>query len=129
MPGVLLKLLMLSVLKKVAVFAVAKTYGFPRLYRRLMEVNRKLFRNDAVKQAWIRDRVQYAFRLPRILAQRFYRRPEQLQKVGLLICLSTGVPDNRLRVSPGIADEHAKTGTTPGANAHSCHWRTSSRKR
>jgi hypothetical protein len=92
MPGILIKLVLLSVLKKVAVFAVAKTYGFPRLYRRIMELNRKMFHGKRAQQVWFRDRVQYIFRLPRIVYQRFRNRTDEAKKAGLLACFSTAAP-------------------------------------
>ncbi|GJD08290.1 hypothetical protein Gasu2_26000 [Galdieria sulphuraria] len=64
MVNVIGKLILLSLLKKVSIFVVAKTYGFPRLYRRLMECNRRLIKNEPTRKR-VRDQVQYLFRLPR----------------------------------------------------------------
>ncbi|KAK4529757.1 hypothetical protein CCYA_CCYA02G0614 [Cyanidiococcus yangmingshanensis] len=105
MPGVIAKLLLLSVLKKAAVFAVAKTYGFPRLYRRLMELNRKIFRENRTQQVWLRARVQCLFRLPRIVVQRLRKRPEHASRAGLLVCLTTAAPGHLLRLKPDYPEQ------------------------
>eukprot|EP00871_Galdieria_phlegrea_P005137 jgi/Galph1/5624/GphlegSOOS_G4300.1 len=76
MVNVIGKLILLSLLKKVSVFVVAKTYGFPRLYRRLMECNRKFIKNPDTRKV-VRNNVQYFFRLPRKIVELFNRRKEQ----------------------------------------------------
>ncbi len=62
---ILLKLILFKVATKVAAFVVAKTYGFPRLYRRMMEVNKRI-----VTPMWIRGQitygVQWMMRLPKV---------------------------------------------------------------
>jgi hypothetical protein len=51
-------------LKKVSVLVIAKTYGFPRIYRRIMECNRRFLKNEETRKL-VRTKVQYLFRLPR----------------------------------------------------------------
>lgn len=55
--GVLGKIVMLSLAKKASVLLIAKLYGFPRLYRRMMEMNRRLIKNEATRTV-VRDRTQ-----------------------------------------------------------------------
>ncbi|KAJ8903564.1 hypothetical protein NDN08_004668 [Rhodosorus marinus] len=62
--GILWKIVALSVAKKLSVLAIARLYGFPRLYRRMMEVNRRLV-HDKSSQDWVRDKTQAFFRFPR----------------------------------------------------------------
>ncbi|KAK4536356.1 hypothetical protein CDCA_CDCA08G2381 [Cyanidium caldarium] len=90
MPNVLGKLLLLSVVKKVTLFMIARTYGFPRLYRRIMEQNRRWLRGRPEARTWVRDRVQTLFRLPRTLAQRMQRKIREQEQTtkGLLLLLT-----------------------------------------
>ena len=67
------KLIAFSLAKKVVVFTVAKTYGFPRLYRRMVEVNRKLISNPG-RQKSIQEAMKYSFRFPKKMVDYFSSR-------------------------------------------------------
>mmetsp|Transcript_4184 Transcript_4184/g.11470 ORF Transcript_4184/g.11470 Transcript_4184/m.11470 type:complete len:93 (-) Transcript_4184:254-532(-) len=67
----ILKLVALSVAKKVSVFLIARTYGFSRLYRRMMRANRFVFASSPTTRHKVSAAVQYSFRLPRFIAERF----------------------------------------------------------
>mmetsp|Transcript_7702 Transcript_7702/g.13987 ORF Transcript_7702/g.13987 Transcript_7702/m.13987 type:complete len:186 (-) Transcript_7702:821-1378(-) len=60
----ILKLITLSLLKKASVFLIARTYGFPRLYRRIMQMNRYLFQKDPERRKSIADITKKTFRFP-----------------------------------------------------------------
>mmetsp|Transcript_17896 Transcript_17896/g.31106 ORF Transcript_17896/g.31106 Transcript_17896/m.31106 type:complete len:235 (+) Transcript_17896:320-1024(+) len=77
----ILKLVALSLAKKVSVFVIAKTYGFPRLYRKMMRVNRKVFKNDESTRRSVMEWTQYTFRLPRILMEK-WKGKKTLENVG-----------------------------------------------
>lgn len=70
MVGILVKLVVLSVAKKVAAYAIARTIGFPRIYRRILLANRKLFRKNEAAQARVRYYSKFMFRLPRYFYDR-----------------------------------------------------------
>jgi len=60
---IVVKLLALAVAKKGAVYMIARQYGFPRLYRRILEANNKTFSDPATRKS-VRDIVKYTFRIP-----------------------------------------------------------------
>eukprot|EP00190_Bangiopsis_sp_CCMP1999_P006252 CAMPEP_0198723558 /NCGR_PEP_ID=MMETSP1475-20131203/1074_1 /TAXON_ID= ORGANISM="Unidentified sp., Strain CCMP1999" /NCGR_SAMPLE_ID=MMETSP1475 /ASSEMBLY_ACC=CAM_ASM_001111 /LENGTH=70 /DNA_ID=CAMNT_0044484739 /DNA_START=97 /DNA_END=306 /DNA_ORIENTATION=- len=62
--GVIMTIVAFSVAKKVSVLLLARLYGFPRLYKRMMELNRRFIKDGPTRQL-IRDRTQATFRLPR----------------------------------------------------------------
>ncbi|GBG69642.1 hypothetical protein CBR_g4471 [Chara braunii] len=65
------KLILFSIAKKVTIFLVAKTYGFPRLYRRTAEVNRFINRHNPRRRENVRSFIQGVFRLPRRACEKF----------------------------------------------------------
>ncbi|GBG61547.1 hypothetical protein CBR_g22344 [Chara braunii] len=65
------KLILFSIAKKVTVFLVAKTYGFPRLYRRTAEVNRFVNRHNPRRRENVRSFIQGVFRLPQRACEKF----------------------------------------------------------
>ncbi|KAA8497609.1 hypothetical protein FVE85_5194 [Porphyridium purpureum] len=77
---IILKLIALSLAKKVSVFVIARTYGFPRLYRKLMRVNRAVAGRRPNLQRRIRLWAQFMFRWPRLLHQRWVGSSGQAQQ-------------------------------------------------
>jgi hypothetical protein len=57
--------------KKTAVYLVARLYGFPKLYRKMMRVNRLINKNNPAQYNKIRDGVQYTFRIPNFMIDYF----------------------------------------------------------
>lgn len=55
----------LWVVKKAAVFGLGSLYGWPRVYRRVMEGNARINGRNTVEYAKVRGVVQKAMRLPR----------------------------------------------------------------
>lgn len=51
-------------LKKWTFYQFARAYGIPRIYRRLMEVNRRISTGSPQQYISIRSAVQFAFRVP-----------------------------------------------------------------
>ncbi|CAI8021494.1 hypothetical protein GBAR_LOCUS12743 [Geodia barretti] len=49
--------------KKTALYVVGRSYGFPRVYRRMVEFNRRTI-GDRTSRRVIQERVKYFFRIP-----------------------------------------------------------------
>jgi hypothetical protein len=65
-PGVLVTA---WIAKKLSLVGIAQVYGYPRLYRRIMEVNRNVAQSQEEYDT-VRDAVQLVFRLPTEAAKR-----------------------------------------------------------
>eukprot|EP00741_Cyanophora_paradoxa_P025543 tig00000383_g24649.t1 len=72
--GLLAKLVLFSITKKVVAYAIARTYGFPRIYRRIREVQKRLFSRPTEQK--LRDLTLKSFRLPKALYNKFLRRAD-----------------------------------------------------
>ena len=57
--------------KKVSVFLIARTYGFPKLYRKMMRLNRRIYRNRPESRKKVTEYTQLTFRWPRLLAEKW----------------------------------------------------------
>lgn len=55
----------LWVAKKVVAFGLGTAYGWPRVYRRLMEANNKIYGRQSLEYKKVRGAVQRGMRLPK----------------------------------------------------------------
>ncbi|GAQ82989.1 putative Pentatricopeptide repeat domain containing protein [Klebsormidium nitens] len=89
------------VAKKATVYLAARLYGFPKIYRRLSEVNKRvLFPNDPAKQQKVSDLLQSTFRLPNKIAQQYSEWTGAVQAVPPSVKAVTGRPSKPPVTSP-----------------------------
>ena len=58
------KILAVALGKKAAVYLLGRWYGYPRVYRRLLEYSRRRSLKDRTRQRLMQNRVKSFFRLP-----------------------------------------------------------------
>lgn len=57
------KIISVAVAKKATVYILGRMYGYPRLYRRFLEFNKRRAVGSAKRKA-LQERVKYFFRVP-----------------------------------------------------------------
>ncbi|KAJ1913557.1 hypothetical protein H4219_005160 [Mycoemilia scoparia] len=94
-----------SLAKKVVVYTIARTYGFPRLYRRILTVERKLIQNREARIKW-EDRIKFGFRWPNIVMQKVFPKDKanELRKEG---AKKVGFSDSEAQRRAQIASDEA----------------------
>jgi hypothetical protein len=65
------KLLALSASKKLMVIAIAKTYGIPRLYRKMVKTNNYLFKDYPQTKIYCKKAIDFSVRWPNIVKDKW----------------------------------------------------------
>ncbi|KAF0852414.1 putative mitochondrial protein [Andalucia godoyi] len=109
MSNIILKLVVLSISKKVLAYSIGRMYGFPKLYRRIGELNRKLIKTPRTR-ARVMHCVRFMFRLPRIAYEQV--RAKYTDTVGTLNKTVHPYPTN----APS-SSTHSSTGSSIGTSS------------
>jgi len=75
---IIMKLVALGIAKKGVVYGIARQYGIPRVYRRILEVNRRIT-TDKSSRVYVKSKIESAFRLPNTIYASL--KDSQVQKV------------------------------------------------
>jgi len=72
-----------ALVKKAALYTLAHTYGFPRIYRRLLELERSAYPNASpVFRSAVRNGLKHSIRYPHKAAQTIAANPQMLALLG-----------------------------------------------